>query len=70
MLNQCSWNLFFKTLGSCDLGRAWADKPWALDSAHSYAECSNRGKCNRNTVIIVLAICDLHIVYSFSQGHM
>lgn len=35
---------------TCDLGRAWADKPWSIDNAHSYAECSNRGKCNRKTV--------------------
>lgn len=34
---------------SCPAGRAWADVPSSTTTAHGYAECSNRGSCNRGT---------------------
>ena len=34
-------------LGNCPNGTAWADKAYALDSAHQSAECSNAGICDR-----------------------
>ena len=34
----------------CPYGNAWADKAIAFGSAHSTAECSNQGTCNRKTV--------------------
>lgn len=30
----------------CPYGNSWADKPYAADSAHYTAECSNRGFCD------------------------
>ena len=35
--------------GTCSEGVAWADKAYAIDLAHSLAECSNAGLCNRDT---------------------
>eukprot|EP01039_Chlorochromonas_danica_P010763 gene10762-11962_t len=34
---------------TCAFNRAWADKAHGVDEAHSLAECSNRGICNRKT---------------------
>ena len=34
---------------SCPLGPAWADVATADDTAHAWAECSNRGHCDRVT---------------------
>ncbi|KAL9181287.1 hypothetical protein ACHAXT_010092 [Thalassiosira profunda] len=34
---------------TCPLGPAWSDAATADDTAHNLAECSNRGKCDRNT---------------------
>merc|ERR1719506_1660422 len=33
----------------CPSGRAWADVPTSSTNAHAYAECSNRGSCDRTT---------------------
>ena len=35
--------------GICPYDIAWADKAYQLDTAHSLAECSNQGLCNRQT---------------------
>lgn len=32
----------------CPFTRAWHDTPWADDDAHFYAECGNRGACDRD----------------------
>ncbi|KAL7553937.1 hypothetical protein ACHAWF_017304 [Thalassiosira exigua] len=37
------------SLRTCPLGPAWSDAATADDAAHNDAECSNRGKCDRNT---------------------
>lgn len=37
-------------LGTCPKDKAWADKAIEVDTAHSLAECSNRGNCDRKTV--------------------
>jgi hypothetical protein len=37
------------SLRTCPFGPAISDTASANDSAHHMAECSNRGKCNRNT---------------------
>lgn len=37
------------SLRNCPLGPTWSDSATANDSAHNLAECSNRGKCDRNT---------------------
>ncbi|KAL7541839.1 hypothetical protein ACHAXR_011265 [Thalassiosira sp. AJA248-18] len=37
------------SLRTCPLGPAWSDIATADDTAHQSAECSNRGKCDRNT---------------------
>eukprot|EP00602_Paraphysomonas_sp_CaronLab_P001970 CAMPEP_0185021030 /NCGR_PEP_ID=MMETSP1103-20130426/3691_1 /TAXON_ID=36769 /ORGANISM="Paraphysomonas bandaiensis, Strain Caron Lab Isolate" /LENGTH=622 /DNA_ID=CAMNT_0027552303 /DNA_START=60 /DNA_END=1924 /DNA_ORIENTATION=+ len=37
------------SLKSCPYGVAWADKAYALDSAHQQAECSNAGICDRTS---------------------
>jgi len=37
------------SLRNCPLGPAWSDSATADDVAHNFAECSNRGKCDRNT---------------------
>ena len=37
----------FAKLGVCPNGVAWADKPYATDSAHRIVECSNAGVCDR-----------------------
>ena len=34
---------------TCPSGRAWADVPTSSTNAHAYAECSNRGSCDRKT---------------------
>ena len=34
---------------TCPSGRAWADVPSSSTVAHAFAECSNRGTCNRGT---------------------
>ena len=34
---------------TCPKGLAWADVPSASNSAHAYAECSNRGTCEPGT---------------------
>jgi hypothetical protein len=38
-------------LTSCrfEAGRAWADVPTSATTAHAYAECSNRGSCDRSS---------------------
>lgn len=36
-----------QSIGSCPTGPAWADKAFALDSAHQPIECSGAGLCNR-----------------------
>jgi len=33
----------------CAFGKAWVDAPSATDTAHWYAECSNKGICDRTT---------------------
>lgn len=33
----------------CPFGTAWGDLPTSITSAHLEAECSNQGKCNRQT---------------------
>ncbi len=33
---------------TCPSGRAWADVPLSSTKAHRLAECSNRGRCDRN----------------------
>ena len=33
----------------CNYGLAWVDAPSATDTAHWYAECSNKGVCDRST---------------------
>ncbi|CAM9769598.1 unnamed protein product, partial [Choristocarpus tenellus] len=35
------------SLRTCSTGVAWADKAYAIDTAHSEVECSNAGLCNR-----------------------
>jgi hypothetical protein len=40
------WSSF---LGVCPAGRAVGDVPTSSDTAHAWAECSNRGNCNRQT---------------------
>lgn len=35
--------------GSCPLGAAWADKAYAIDSAHQPVECAGAGLCDRVT---------------------
>jgi hypothetical protein len=42
--------------GTCPKDFAWADKAYALDTAHQLAECSNAGRCNRKTVSCALEI--------------
>jgi len=37
------------SLAICPKGYAWNDLPYAIDQAHAYAECSNRGECDRVT---------------------
>ena len=37
------------SLRTCPSGPAWSDIATANDVAHASAECSNRGKCDRNT---------------------
>ena len=37
--------------GTCPYGVAWADKAYALDKAHTSAECSNAGICERSSGI-------------------
>lgn len=37
------------SLRNCPQGPAWSDAASAVDNAHNLAECSNRGKCDRNT---------------------
>ena len=37
------------SLRFCAFGKAWADYPSAIDTAHGDAECSNMGLCNRAT---------------------
>ena len=37
------------SLRSCPLGTAWVDLASSPNSAHAYAECSNRGICDRST---------------------
>lgn len=39
---DCSWR-------TCPKGRAWADKAYAVDKAHSLSECSRAGLCNRKS---------------------
>jgi len=34
---------------TCPSGRAWADIPSSSTTAHAYAECSNRGVCDRSS---------------------
>jgi len=34
------------SLAYCPFGLAWGDAPTATDTAHGYAECSNRGTCD------------------------
>jgi hypothetical protein len=34
---------------TCPSGRSWADIPTSASKAHALAECSDRGKCNRQT---------------------
>jgi hypothetical protein len=34
---------------TCPSFRAWGDVPTSSTTAHNYAECSNRGTCNRET---------------------
>jgi hypothetical protein len=34
---------------TCPYGKAWVDTAKTSDSAHNYAECSNRGTCDRKT---------------------
>lgn len=33
----------------CPYGKAWWDEPSAANTAHGFAECSNKGLCDRNT---------------------
>lgn len=40
----------FCSVGVCPYGTAWADKAYALNSAHNLAECSDLGICNRENV--------------------
>ena len=35
-------------VGSCPIGQAWADKAYAIDSAHQSVECSGAGLCDRH----------------------
>jgi hypothetical protein len=53
LLWKKSNTLNFILLVSCPQGRAWADKAHEDNQAHAYAECSNMGRCNRNTVSLV-----------------
>ena len=39
------------SLRTCPYGVAWADKAYAVDEAHSSAECSNGGICDRTSGI-------------------
>jgi hypothetical protein len=41
--------IVYYTAGRCPSGPAWADKAYADDKAHTVAECSNAGICNRQT---------------------
>jgi len=38
-----------KCIGICPSGKAIGDMPTSFNSAHKIAECSNQGKCNRDT---------------------
>ena len=50
------------TIDLCQQGFAWADKAYAVDSAHLMAECSNAGVCNRmNVSAIICSIIVSHI---------
>jgi len=40
---------------SCPYGNAWVDTASATDTAHNYAECSNRGACDRKTGLCACA---------------
>ena len=44
------WFFFLVFVDTCPMDYAWADKAYAVDSAHQIAECSNQGRCNRRTV--------------------
>lgn len=37
------------SLRKCPEHTAWADEPIDVDVAHEYAECSNKGVCDRET---------------------
>jgi len=43
----------------CNYGLAWVDAPSATDTAHWYAECSNKGICDRST-----GLCDCYEGYT------
>jgi hypothetical protein len=43
----------------CNYGLAWVDAPSATDTAHWYAECSNKGTCDRST-----GLCDCYEGYT------
>lgn len=43
------WTGYDCSLRRCPKGKAWWDDPTANDVAHGWAECSNRGLCNRGT---------------------
>jgi hypothetical protein len=40
---------------SCPYGNAWVDTASATNTAHNYAECSNRGACDRKTGLCACA---------------
>jgi hypothetical protein len=42
------WTGYDCSLRLCPKGRAWFDDPTANDVAHGWAECSNRGTCDRS----------------------
>ena len=49
---------------SCPEGRAWVDKPYVENKAHHYAQCSNQGLCDLDTVRTTWLFVDLYF-YDF-----
>ena len=43
------WTGYDCSLRKCKVGKAWWDEPSSNDVAHDWAECSNRGECDRAT---------------------
>ena len=51
LLSMITSSYFIHILtGSCPFDLSWSDKAYAIDEAHSLAECSDRGLCNRQSV--------------------